>query len=155
VSGDLLDADTAQGTADRIRADRDGFRASGVSLIRHAPGRRWPVGAAVATHAVPTDWVQAHPDAPFSFATEGIGVAVEQAQAIAGDRVVAVTAGTIARQCLELGLLDEVAVDLVPVVMGEGRPFFGKLSVGDVKLGDPTICIQSTRVTHMVFPVLR
>jgi riboflavin biosynthesis pyrimidine reductase len=42
-------------------------------------------------------------------------------QTLAGDRVVAVTGGTIARQCLDLGLLDEVAVDLVPVVMGEGN----------------------------------
>jgi hypothetical protein len=37
----------------------------------------------------------------------------------------AVTAGTIARQCLELGLLDAIAVDLVPVGTGQGRPFFG------------------------------
>ena len=68
-------------------------------------------------------------------------------------RTVAVTAGTIAGQCLELGLLDAVAVDLVPVVMGEGRPFFGELSVDDVPLGDPTVCIQGDRVTHLVFPV--
>ena len=33
-------------------------------------------------------------------------------------------AGTIAAQCLQLGLLDVVAIDLVPVVMGGGRPFF-------------------------------
>ena len=62
------------------------------------------------------------------------------------------TAGTIARQCLELGLLDEVAIDLVPVVMGGGRPFFGELSVEDVPLGDPTVCVQGDRVTHLVFP---
>ena len=85
----------------------------------------------------------------------GCEAAVEQAQAIAGDRVVAVTGGTIARQCLELGLLDEVAIDLVPVVMGEGRPFFGKLDVDDVVLGDPTVCIQGEQVTHLVFPVKR
>src|SRR5215212_7690299 len=70
--------------------------------------------------------------------------------------VVTVAGGTIARQCLELGLLDEVAVDLVPVVMGEGnRPFFGKLSSQDVLLGNQTTCIQGDRVTHLVFPVVR
>jgi hypothetical protein len=46
----------------------------------------------------------------------------------------------------------EVAVDLVPVVMGTGRPFFGELSLKDVPLGDPTVCIQGDRVTHLVFP---
>jgi hypothetical protein len=40
------------------------------------------------------------------------------------------------RQCLELGLIDEVAVDLVPVVMGRGHPFFGKLSLQDAPLGN-------------------
>jgi hypothetical protein len=88
--------------------------------------------------------------------TNGIEAAVARAQELAGDRVVAITGGTIARQCLDLGLLDEVAVDLVPVVMGEGnRPFFGKLSSRDVLLGNPTVCLQGDRVTHLVFPVLR
>lgn len=73
-----------------------------------------------------------------------------------GVRVVAITGGTIARQCLELGLLDEVAVDLVPVVMGEGsRPFFGNLSAEDALLDSPTVCVQGDRVTHLVFPVVR
>jgi dihydrofolate reductase len=88
--------------------------------------------------------------------TDGVAAAVAQAQTLAGDRVVAVTGGTIARQCLDLGLLDEVAVDLVPVVMGEGnRPFFGKLSADDVLLGNPSVCVQGDRVTHLVFPVVR
>jgi dihydrofolate reductase len=111
------------------------------------------VPVVVVTHQVPTEWVESHPDAPFHFVTDGVEAAVAKAQEIAGDRLVAVTAGTIARQCLELGLLDEVAVDLVPVVMGKGRPFFGELSLEDAPLGDPTVCIQGDRVTHLVFPV--
>src|SRR6266705_3087158 len=91
------------------------------------------VPVVVVTHQIPAGWVESHPDAPFSF----------------------VSAGTIARQCLELGLLDEVMIDLVPVVMGEGRPFFGELSVADVPLGDPTVCLQGRQVTHLVFPVAR
>jgi dihydrofolate reductase len=101
---------------------------------------------------VPTGWVEAHPGAPFHFVPGGVEAAVARAQEIAGDRTVAVTAGSVARQCLELGLLDEVAVDLVPVVMGAGRPFFGALSLEDAPLGDPTVCIQGDRVTHLVFP---
>jgi dihydrofolate reductase len=114
------------------------------------------VPVVVVTHHPPTDWIDAHADAPFTFVTDGVAAAVARAQQIAGDRVVAITGGTIARQCLELGLLDEVAVDLVPVVMGEGnRPFFGKLSSDEVPLGNPTVCTQGDRVTHLVFPVLR
>jgi hypothetical protein len=36
--------------------------------------------------------------------------------------------------------------------MGEGnRPFFGQLSADD----NPSVCVQSDRVTHLVFPVVR
>jgi dihydrofolate reductase len=100
------------------------------------------------------DWVGAHPKAPFHFVTDGVEAAVAKARTIAGDRTVAVTAGTIAGQCLQQGLLDAVAVDLVPVVMGAGRRYFGDLPFDDVVLGDPTVCIQGDRVTHLVFPVV-
>jgi dihydrofolate reductase len=113
------------------------------------------VPVVVVTHEVPRDWVEAHPDAPFHFVTDGVEAAIRKAQEIAVERTVTVTAGTIARQCLELGLLDAVAVDLVPVVMGKGRPYFGELSLDDVPLADPTECIQGDRVTHLLFPVTR
>ena len=120
-------------------------------------GGRHTMGApvVVVTHEVPTDWVHAHPDASTTFVTEGVEAAIAAAQDIAGDKVVAVAAGTIARQCLELGLLDEVAIDLVPVVMGTGRPYFGEMGITDVMLGDPTVNLQGDRVTHLVFPVRR
>ncbi len=113
------------------------------------------VPVVVVTHHVPTNWVDAHPEAPFTFVSDGVAAAVAHARMLAGDRDVTVTGGTIARQCLDLGLLDEVAVDLVPVVMGEGnRPFFGKLE-DDVLLGNPRVCVPGDRVTHLVFPVRR
>ena len=109
----------------------------------------------VVTHRVPTDWVHKHPDAPFEFVTEGVAAALARAQAIAGDRTVAVAAGTIAAQCLQAGLLDVVAIDLVPVVMGDGRPYFPGLAPEDVPLGDPEVCIPGNRVVHLRMPVLR
>lgn len=113
------------------------------------------VPVVVVTHRVPTEWVEAHPDAPFSFVTEGVEAAVARAQQLAGDREVFVSAGSIGGQSLELGLLDEVMIELVPVVMGAGRPFFGEVSTQDVLLGDPTVSIQGDQVTHLVFPVER
>lgn len=110
------------------------------------------VPVVVVTHEVPTAWVEAHPDAPFHFVTDGVEAAVARAKEVAGDRDVSVTAGVIAGQCLELGLLDVVAIDLVPVVMGGGRRFFGDVAVADVVLGDPTSCVQGDRVTHLMFP---
>ena len=70
-----------------------------------------PVGV---IHQEPADWVAARPDAPFTFVTSEVPEAVEQARASAGEGHVAVTAGTIAGHCLELGLLDEVATTWCP-----------------------------------------
>lgn len=56
------------------------------------------VPVVVVTHRVPSNWVEAHPEAPFTFVTDGVAAAVAHAQTLASDRVVAVTGGTIARQ---------------------------------------------------------
>ena len=119
--------------------------------LTHGWGGRHPAGAPVfvVTHQAPTDW--AHPDAPFTFVTDGVAAAVEQASALAGPRTVAVASADIARQCLALGLLDVVAVDLVPVLLGTGKPWFAGLA-DKVELEDPEI-IAGERVTHLVYRV--
>ena len=108
----------------------------------------------VVTHSVPEDWIRAHPDAPFTFVTDGLEQAIQRAREIAGDKNVGVTAGKLASQCLELGLLDEVWFDLVPVVLGGGTRYFEESSTGAVLLDGPEI-IQGTRVTHLRFVVRR
>jgi dihydrofolate reductase len=95
------------------------------------------VPVVVVTHTEPVEWIETHPEAPFHFVTDGVEAAIAQAQQLAGDRAVNVAAGVVAGQCLELGLLDEVAIDLVPVVMGGGRPFFGHLSADVFAFGQP------------------
>lgn len=114
---------------------------------------RHPLGVpvVVVTHEKPTDW--ANWGENFHFVTGGVEEGMQLAQQIAGDAVVGVAAGTVASQCLALGLLDEVAIDLVPVVLGGGRPYFLDLK-GVWVLGDPTTVVLAERVTHLVFPVL-
>lgn len=120
-------------------------------------GGRHPIDlpVVVVTHSVPTEWVERFPDAPFTFVTEGVAEAIAKAQELAGDKNVDVAAGTMARQALELGLLDEISVDIAPVVMGQGKPYFGSLHVDPVLLEDPTTVIQGDRVLHLVYPVRR
>jgi dihydrofolate reductase len=108
----------------------------------------------VVTHQVPEDWVRAHHDAPFTFVTAGIAAAIDEARRIAGGKDVGVTAGNLASQCLELGLLDEIWLDLVPVVLGGGTRYFEELSTGAVLLDGPEIT-QGARVTHLRYTVRR
>jgi dihydrofolate reductase len=113
---------------------------------------RPPVGDAVfvLTHEPPTDWP--YPDAPFTFVTDGLERAVAQAKATAGDQDVSVSAGTLTGQALQAGLIDELRVDLVPVVFGTGVSFFGAFTGAHQLLEDPQI-VQGDRVTHLHYRV--
>ncbi|WP_369138382.1 dihydrofolate reductase family protein [Modestobacter versicolor] len=115
-------------------------------------GGRHPLGVpvVVVTHSPPTDWAHAGPSTEFA---GDVASAVARAQQLAGDAAVGLAAGTVASQALELGLLDEVAIDLVPVVLGAGRPYF--TGGTHALLGDPVTTVQGDRVTHLRFRVRR
>jgi hypothetical protein len=70
-------------------------------------------------------------------------------------KVVAVAAGTMVGQALSAGLLDLVNMDVVPIVMGSGRPYFGGLPRETIRLGDLASSIRGRRVTHLSFPTVR
>jgi dihydrofolate reductase len=113
---------------------------------------RPPVGEAVfvVTHRPPDDWD--FPDAPFTFVTDGVASAVAQATEYAGDRVVSVNPGNVGGQAFQAGLVDEVLVDLVPVVFGAGVRYFGDYAGSPLLLDDPEI-VQGDRVTHLRYRV--
>ena len=117
---------------------------------------RHPLGVPVVvlTHNPPADWHYAGEE-DFHFVTDGIEAAIELAQTLAGEQDVVVAAGTIAPQALDAGLLDLVGVDLAPVVLRSGKPYFTPGSAGFSRLGNPTTVIASERVVHLVFPVER
>lgn len=118
-------------------------------------GGRHPmdVPVVVLTHSVPEG--RPHEDENFAFVTEGIHAAVEKARQLAGGKDVGVNGGTIAQQCLEAGLIDEIGVDLVPVILGDGIPFFGRFSNAPLVLEGPTSVIEGTGVTHLTYKVTR
>lgn len=118
-------------------------------------GGEHPMGVptVVVTHSAPDGWPRE--GGPFTFVTDGIESAVEQAKALAGDKAVGVNGGTIARQCLDAGLLDEIWVDLVPVLLGGGTAFFDELQVAPVELEGPISVVEGTDVTHLRYRVRR
>jgi dihydrofolate reductase len=70
---------------------------------------------------------------------------------VAGDKNVALASADITRQCLDLGLLDAVMVDLVPVILGTGRPFLAGVA-DTINLEDPVIT-AGQGVTHLYYAV--
>ncbi len=110
------------------------------------------VPTVVVTHTVPEEWV--YEGSPFQFVTDGVESAVEKARAAAGERDVAVGAASIAQQCLRAGILDEVHVDLVPVLLGDGVRLFEHLGAAPIGL-ESTRVIEGTGVTHLTFRVVK
>lgn len=78
------------------------------------------------THSVPKECA-AEENSPFTFVTFGIACAIATAQEIAGDANVVVSAPSITMKCLELGLLDEIHIDLVPLLLGKTVRLFDVL----------------------------
>jgi dihydrofolate reductase len=105
----------------------------------------------VLTHEAPKNWEYAD-TAPFTFVTDGVESAVAQAREVAGDRIVDVAAGNVGGQALRLGLIDQVVMNVVPVVFGEGRPYFGS-AAGEVTLTTPSLVAQGNQVTHLLYDV--
>ncbi|XVV00430.1 dihydrofolate reductase family protein [Actinosynnema sp. CA-248983] len=105
----------------------------------------------VVTHRLaPEGW---DPEAPFHF-VDGVEAAVAKAQELAGDRLVEVAAGDVGGQALAAGLVDEVRMDVAPVVFGSGRRYFGSVDARHLLEG-PDVVIQGNRVLHLRYQVRR
>ena len=110
----------------------------------------WGVPAFVVTHTVPDGWPR--PGSTVHFVTEGIESAVAQAKAAAGPKAVAVHGAETIQELLNLGLLDELNVDLAAVLLGGGVRLFDDLADTPPVLGSPRV-VNGVGVTHLRYPV--
>jgi dihydrofolate reductase len=89
----------------------------------------------------------------FTFVTDGIESALEQARAAAGDKDVALGGGaSVAQQYLNAGLLDELRIHLAPVFLGDGVRLFENVDADRVGL-ECTRVVESPAVTHLTYSV--
>src|SRR6516164_313977 len=88
----------------------------------------------------------------FTFVTDGIESALEQARTAADGRDVAIAGGASAvRQYLAAGMLDELYLHIVPIVLGAGERLLE--DVGDPAL-EPVDVIASPAVTHIRYRIV-
>lgn len=123
--------------------------------ITHGWGGKHTLGipVVVLTHSIPDGWDE---DGEWiSFCTGTLEDAIALAKTKANGKNVGLNGGTIASQALDLGLLDEVELDLVPVILGGGTPFFGRLGNGPFVLEGPIRSVQGDRVTHLRYRVVK
>ena len=106
----------------------------------------------VVTHTIPEEWIK--PGSPFTFVTDGVESAIEQAKQAAGDQNVDVIGASIVQQCIKAGLVDEIQIDLAPVLLGGGVSLFGYLGCGPIELKFIKVVV-GIDVTHLRFRVVK
>jgi len=91
----------------------------------------------------------------FTFVTDGIESALEQAREAAAGKDVALGGGAnVAQHYLKAGLIDDMTIHLVPVLLGDGAQLFDKLGNADVRL-ECTRAIEAPGVTHLRYRVVK
>jgi dihydrofolate reductase len=106
----------------------------------------------IVTHTPPKEWIKE--GSPFTFVTDGVESAIRQAKKAAGDKNVAVSSANIMQQCLKAGLLDEIRIDLAPVLLGGGVRLFEHLGTEPVDLETIRV-VEAPGVTHLRFRVVK
>lgn len=104
----------------------------------------------VLTHH-PHDPIEMEGGTTFHFVTDGFDSAYAQARAVAGDDEVSIAGGaSTIRQALAAGVIDELVLDIAPVVLGSGESPFEGLT--DLRL-EPVEVIHSPHATHVRYRV--
>ena len=106
----------------------------------------------IVTHTVPQEWV--YEGSPFIFVTGGIESAIEQAKRAAGGKNVGIGSANIAQQCLKAGLLDEITLNLIPVLLGSGVRLFEQFGDTPLQLEQLNV-IEADGVTHLTYRVIK
>jgi dihydrofolate reductase len=89
----------------------------------------------------------------FTFVTDGVASAIEQAKRAAGEKIVGLHGATVMQQAPPLGLVAEIPVNVIPILLGGGTPLFGSL--------DSSITLKRTQAlvtpaaTHLGFRVIK
>jgi dihydrofolate reductase len=136
----------------RCGAVISGRRTYDVSNAWGGNGPMGPLPLFVVTHS-PPDSVPDGP-LPYTFVTDGIESAVEQARGATAGQDVVLMGASMVQQCLRAGFLDEVIINLVPALLGDGVRLFEAGSPADYELVIDNV-ITAPGVTHLTYRVVR
>jgi dihydrofolate reductase len=110
----------------------------------------------VLTHQPPERHPKETDTLTFTFVTEGIEIAIGRARAAAGDKdVTVIGAASTARQTLTAGLADELHVDIMPVLLGDGLRLFEDTDSKQIQLERLAVMELPGGRTHLKFRVLK
>ena len=110
----------------------------------------------VLTHEPPEKHPKETDELTFTFVTDGVESAVAQAKAAAGEKDVTIIGGaSVAQQCLREGLVDELEVDIMPVLLSGGLRLFEDIDTKQIPLERLTVMELPAGRTHLKFRVIK
>ncbi len=112
----------------------------------------FPVPSFVVTHE-PREQLLMR-SATFAFVADGIESAVNQAKAAASERDVLLMGASMIQQSLQAGLADEIQINLVPILFGEGTRLFEHFGEDRIEL-EKTQVLDSPAATHLYYRVVK
>ena len=121
----------------------------GVDLWGDVP---FPVPSFVLTHKGRETLIKK--SGAFTFVTDGIESALQQAQAAAGDKDVRLMGADVAQQFLSAGLIDEIQINHVPILLGDGIRLFEQLGIKNSRLEKERV-LDSPHATHIRYRVIK
>ncbi|BDX34309.1 deaminase reductase [Mycobacterium antarcticum] len=90
----------------------------------------------------------------FHFVTDGIESAYSQAVEVAGDRPISIAGGaSCARQAIRAGLVDEIDLQVSPVILGAGERLFDGFEAGSPRLELARV-LDAPGVAHLRYRVV-
>jgi dihydrofolate reductase len=108
----------------------------------------------VLTH-YPHDSIEMKGGTTFHFVTDGIGSAYAQAQEVADGRDISIAGGaSCARQAIAAGLVDEIDLQISPVILGAGERLFDGFKAGTPELALDRV-LEAPGVAHLRYRVVR
>ncbi len=120
--------------------------------LQHWNDTPYPVPSFVVTHEK-RDRLEMK-SAAFSFVNDGLPSALEQAQAAAAGKLVVVMGADVAQQMLKDRLVDEIHLQLVPVLLGTGIRLFENFGEAPVELTCER-AVNSPHITHLKYRIAK
>ena len=108
----------------------------------------------ILTHTPPEKFPKGNDKLTLTFVTDGVESAISQASKAAGDKMVQIIGGAdTIQQCLSSGLCDELVVDVMPILLGEGLRLFENIDTDKIKLERAKVEAITSARTSITFKV--
>jgi dihydrofolate reductase len=110
----------------------------------------------ILTHTPPEKYPAGNGKLTVNFVTDGIESAVAQAKAAAGDKDVQIIGGAdTIQQCLNAGVCDELGIDVMPIILGQGLRLLENIDASKVKLERIKVEETTPQRTSITFKVTK